>query len=46
MADSAVYSEGLIEFPPRPGTLTLPKDYEADAVRKWPLVIYLHGGSG
>ncbi|MCK7491056.1 MAG: hypothetical protein MZW92_04255 [Comamonadaceae bacterium] len=23
----------------------LPKDYEADAVRKWPLVIYLHGGS-
>jgi len=23
----------------------LPKDYEADGVRKWPLVIYLHGGS-
>lgn len=23
----------------------LPKDYDADAVRKWPLVIYLHGGS-
>ncbi len=23
----------------------LPGDYEADAVRKWPLVIYLHGGS-
>jgi pimeloyl-ACP methyl ester carboxylesterase len=23
----------------------LPKDYEADASRKWPLVIYLHGGS-
>jgi pimeloyl-ACP methyl ester carboxylesterase len=23
----------------------LPKDYEADAVRRWPLVIYLHGGS-
>ena len=23
----------------------LPKDYEADTVRKWPLVIYLHGGS-
>jgi hypothetical protein len=23
----------------------LPKDYEADVVRKWPLVIYLHGGS-
>jgi predicted peptidase len=23
----------------------LPKEYEADAVRTWPLVIYLHGGS-
>ncbi|MFN7987551.1 MAG: PHB depolymerase family esterase [Thermoanaerobaculia bacterium] len=23
----------------------LPKDYEADATRAWPLVIYLHGGS-
>ena len=23
----------------------LPKDYEADTARKWPLVIYLHGGS-
>ena len=23
----------------------LPKDYEADASKKWPLVIYLHGGS-
>jgi pimeloyl-ACP methyl ester carboxylesterase len=23
----------------------LPADYEADATRKWPLVIYLHGGS-
>ncbi|MDH5235886.1 MAG: alpha/beta hydrolase-fold protein, partial [Gemmatimonadota bacterium] len=23
----------------------LPKGYEADSVRKWPLVIYLHGGS-
>jgi pimeloyl-ACP methyl ester carboxylesterase len=23
----------------------LPKDYEADTTRKWPLVIYLHGGS-
>jgi len=23
----------------------LPPDYEADAARKWPLVIYLHGGS-
>jgi poly(3-hydroxybutyrate) depolymerase len=23
----------------------LPKDYEANAARKWPLVIYLHGGS-
>jgi pimeloyl-ACP methyl ester carboxylesterase len=23
----------------------IPKDYEADAGRKWPLVIYLHGGS-
>ena len=23
----------------------LPKDYQADAGRKWPLVIYLHGGS-
>jgi pimeloyl-ACP methyl ester carboxylesterase len=24
---------------------SLPKDYAADPVRKWPLVIYLHGGS-
>jgi predicted esterase len=23
----------------------LPRDYEADTARKWPLVIYLHGGS-
>jgi pimeloyl-ACP methyl ester carboxylesterase len=23
----------------------LPRDYEADAARRWPLVIYLHGGS-
>ena len=23
----------------------IPKDYEADGTRKWPLVIYLHGGS-
>ncbi len=23
----------------------LPKDYEADPAKKWPLVIYLHGGS-
>lgn len=23
----------------------LPKEYEADAARRWPLVIYLHGGS-
>jgi hypothetical protein len=26
MADPAVYSEGLTEFPPRPGTLTLVVD--------------------